>query len=145
MTSRRHYEGLPSGALDKAKALRRNATAAERHLWRGLREKLPGVKFRRQVPHGAYVADFLYFAGKLIIEVDGANHAESIEQDANRTRYFEAQGYHVLRFWNHEVMDNLDGVLIRISLSLAEREGGAKRREGKGDWPDHQIPSPSHA
>jgi very-short-patch-repair endonuclease len=145
MTSRRHYEGLPSGALDKAKTLRRNATGAEKHLWRTLREKLPGVKFRRQVPHGTYVADFLCFDGKLIIEVDGATHAESIEQDAIRTRYFEAQGYHVLRFWNHDVMDNLDGVLTRISLSLPEREGGAKRREGEGEGPDHQTPSPSHA
>ncbi|SEI64238.1 Very-short-patch-repair endonuclease [Sphingobium sp. AP50] len=145
MTSRRHYEGLPSGALDKVKTLRRNATDAEKHLWRGLREKLPGTKWRRQVPHGAYVADFLCFSARLIVEVDGATHAESIEQDAARTRYFEAQGYHVLRFWNHDVMDNLDGVLTHISLSRREREGGAKRREGEGDWPDHQTPSPSRA
>lgn len=145
MTSRRHYEGLPSGALDKAKALRRNATGAEKRLWIALREKLPDVKFRRQVPHGPYIADFLCFSARLIVEVDGATHADSIEQDAIRTRYFEAQGYHVLRFWNHDVMDNLDGVLTRISLSLREREGGAKRREGEGEGPDHHTPSPSRA
>lgn len=145
MTSRRHYEGLPSGSVDRARTLRRNATYAEKRLWRGLRDKLPGMKFRRQVPHGAYVADFLCFAGKLIVEVDGATHADSIEQDAARTRYFEAQGYRVLRFWNHEIMDNIDGVLTRISLSLREREGGAKRREGEGDTLDCPTPSPSHA
>ncbi|KAK0349679.1 hypothetical protein LTR94_032107, partial [Friedmanniomyces endolithicus] len=125
MTSRRHYEGLPSGALDKAKALRRNAPEAEKRLWTALRDKLPGVKFRRQVPYGPYVADFLCFAGKLIVEVDGATHAESIEQDAARTRYFEAQGYHVLRFWNHEVMENTEGVVAVIAARLS--------------------PSPSHA
>jgi len=141
----RNYRDLPSGSVDRARTLRRNATEAEKRLWRALREQLPTMKFRRQVPYGAYVADFLCFAGKLIIEVDGASHADSVEQDAVRTRYFEAQGYQVVRFWNHEVMDNLDGVLTRISLSLREREGGAKRREGEGDMPGHQTPSPSHA
>ena len=125
MTSRRHYGGLPSGALDKAKSLRCNATEAEKRLWTALREKLPSVKFRRQVPHGAYVADFLCFAGKLIVEVDGGQHAERVEQDTTRTRYFEAQGYHVLRFWNHEVLNNVDSVVAVIAARLA--------------------PSPSHA
>ncbi|MBH1992503.1 MAG: DUF559 domain-containing protein [Sphingomonadaceae bacterium] len=125
MTSRRHYEGLPSGSVSRARNLRRNAPEAEKRLWTALREKLPGMKFRHQVPHGAYVADFLCFAGQLIIEVDGATHAERIEQDADRTRYFEAQGYQVLRFWNHEVMDNIEGVVAVIAARLS--------------------PSPSHA
>ncbi|PJG48714.1 hypothetical protein CAF53_11065 [Sphingobium sp. LB126] len=141
----RNYRDLPSGSVGRAKTLRRNATESEKRLWNALREKLPGVKFRRQVPHGPYVADFLNFAGKLIIEVDGATHAERTEQDATRTRYFEAQGYQTLRFWNHEVMDNLEGVLTTISLSLREREGGAKRREGEGDEAVQKTPSPSHA
>ncbi|KEQ51415.1 endonuclease domain-containing protein [Sphingobium chlorophenolicum] len=150
----RNYRDLPSGSVNRAKTLRRNATEAEKRLWNALREKLPEAKFRRQVPHGPYVADFLNFAAKLVIEVDGATHAERTEQDAARTRYFKAQGYHVLRFWNHEVMENLDGVLTQISLSCqVERshvssfeEGGAKRRKGEDD-PNatHPTPSPSHA
>ncbi|WCP13401.1 hypothetical protein sphantq_01829 [Sphingobium sp. AntQ-1] len=141
----RNYRNLSSGSVSKARALRRNATDAEKLLWRALREKLAGYKWRRQVPHGLYVADFLCFSAKLIVEADGATHVESIEQDDVRTRYFETQGYKVLRFWNHDVMDNLDGVLTRISLSLREREGGAKRRECEGKWPGDQTPSPSHA
>lgn len=141
----RNYRDLSSGSVDRARILRRNATDAEKQLWSGLRAKLSATKWRRQVPHGPYVADFLCFSARLIVEVDGATHADSIEQDAARTRYFEAQGYRVLRFWNHDVMDNLDGVLTRISLSLREREGGAKRREGEGDALDRPTPSPSHA
>ncbi|WP_022682024.1 endonuclease domain-containing protein [Sphingobium bisphenolivorans] len=121
----RNYRDLPSGSVDRAKTLRRNATEAEKRLWNALREKLPGAKFRRQVPYGPYVADFLCFAAKLAIEVDGVTHAERTEQDAARSRYFEAQGYHVLRFWNHEVMENIDGVVAGIAARLS--------------------PSPSHA
>lgn len=141
----RNYNDLASGSVDRARSLRRNATDAEKRLWRALREKLPGTKWRRQVPHGPYVADFLCFTARLIVEVDGATHADTVETDAVRTRYFEAQGYQVLRFWNHEVMENPEGVLTRISLSLREREGGAKRREGEGEAPDYPSPSPSHA
>ncbi|OAN51792.1 endonuclease domain-containing protein [Sphingobium sp. TCM1] len=121
----RNYRDLPSGSVARARTLRRNATDAEKRLWVALREKLAGVKFRRQVPHGAYVADFLCFSAGLVVEVDGATHANSIEQDADRTGYFEAQGYQVLRFWNHEVMDNIDGVVAVIAARLS--------------------PSPSHA
>ena len=121
----RNYRDLPSGSVDQARTLRRNATEAEKRLWRALREQLPAAKFRRQVPHGAYVADFLCFAAKLIVEVDGASHADSVEQDAVRTRYFEAQGYQNLRVWNHEVMENIEGVVAVIAARLS--------------------PSPSHA
>ncbi|AEG50795.1 protein of unknown function DUF559 [Sphingobium chlorophenolicum L-1] len=121
----RNYRDLPSGSVSRAKTLRRNATEAEKRLWNALREKLPEAKFRRQVPHGPYVADFLNFAAKLAIEVDGATHAERTEQDAARTRYFEAQGYQVLRFWNHEVLNNIGGVVTAIATALS--------------------PSPSHA
>jgi very-short-patch-repair endonuclease len=137
----RNYHTLPSGSVDRAKGLRRNATDAEKRLWNVLREKLGGAKFRRQVPLGPYFVDFLSFSTKLIIEVDGGQHAERVEQDAVRTRYLESQGYRVLRVWNHDVMENMEGVLEAVSLSLREREGAAKRRKGEGDTPT----SPSHS
>ena len=146
----RNYHDLPSGSVDKARTLRKNATDAEKRLWRALREKLPGTKWRRQVPHGPYVADFLCFAAKLIVEADGGQHAEQTEQDAIRTRYFERQGYRVLRFWNNDVLENTDGVIETIaaalkSLSSQEREGGAQRRKGEAATSVSQSTSPSHA
>lgn len=121
----RSYQNQPSGTVPRARALRRDATQAEKLLWRALREKLPGTKWRRQVPIGPYFADFLCFAEKLIVEVDGGQHAEAADYDARRTHALEAQGYCILRFWNNEVIENLDGVITQISLSLRGREGAA--------------------
>jgi very-short-patch-repair endonuclease len=112
----RAYRDLPSGTLTRARDLRRNATDAEKLLWKAFREKLPHAKFRRQVPHGPYFADFLSFPAKLIVEVDGGQHAE---YDAARTRYLESQGFRVLRVWNSDVLQNLEGVLSIISASLS--------------------------
>lgn len=84
-----------------------------------MREAFPEAKFRFQVPYGPYYADFLCFAAKLIIEVDGGQHAEAVEYDAARTRYLEAQGYKVLRFWNNDIFENLDGVLSIIATALS--------------------------
>jgi very-short-patch-repair endonuclease len=123
---------LKPDAVAHARALRRNATDAETKLWRALREKLPAAKFRRQVPIGSYFADFVSHSARLMIEVDGGQHAERAEQDAARTRYFESQGYRVLRFWNHDVLENTNGVLETISLSLREREGPASRSDVGG-------------
>ncbi|HEX8443432.1 MAG TPA: endonuclease domain-containing protein [Allosphingosinicella sp.] len=108
----------PSGTLTRARQLRRNATEAEKRLWSALREAFPHAKFRRQVPYGAYFADFLSFSAKLIIEVDGGQHAYRVEQDAVRTRYLEAQGFRVLRFWNNDVLENTSGVLETIASHL---------------------------
>jgi very-short-patch-repair endonuclease len=139
----RSYTGQPSGTVPRARALRRDATEAEKVLWRGLRA-LSGTKWRRQVPVGPYFADFLCFGAKLIVEADGGQHADAAEYDARRTRFLEAQGYRVIRFWNNDVLANLNGVLEQISLSLGEREGGAKRRESEGDELSRPIsPSPS--
>jgi len=87
------------------------------------------------MPIGPYFADFVCFAERLAIELDGGQHADAGAYDERRTRFIEAQGYRVLRFWNNEVMSNADGVLERIaeSLSPREREGGAERRKGEGD------------
>jgi very-short-patch-repair endonuclease len=83
-----------------------------------LRETFPQAKFRRQSLVAPYYPDFLSFRHKLIIEVDGGQHSE--EQDAIRTRFLEAQGYRVIRFWNNDVLANTDGVLREIGRVLEE-------------------------
>jgi very-short-patch-repair endonuclease len=104
--------------------LRANSTDAERRLWTHLRSRqLEGAKFIRQFPIGPHVADFACRDAHLAIELDGGQH--SPEVDAPRTEVIEAFGYHVLRFWNHDVLQNTDGVLeaIRQELLLARNRG----------------------
>jgi very-short-patch-repair endonuclease len=91
-------------------------TDAERKLWRALRARNVGAKFRRQAPLGPYVVDFVCFESKVIVEVDGGQHADNAK-DAIRDRYFSDRGYRVLRFWNNDVLRNLDGVLISIAAT----------------------------
>jgi very-short-patch-repair endonuclease len=103
-----------------ARALRRNATEVEKRLWQHLRNRgLGGFKFRNQATVGPYVADFLCAEKGLIVELDGGQH--EAERDAARTRRLEQLGYCVIRFWNHEVNDALDGVLQRILTECEER------------------------
>jgi very-short-patch-repair endonuclease len=109
--------GLPAGATARARRLRRSMTPAERALWWALREALPGQHWRKQVPFGPYVADFCSHEARLIIEVDGGQHATD-HRDALRTRFLEAEGYRVLRFWNNDVLGNPDGVVQRIAEML---------------------------
>jgi very-short-patch-repair endonuclease len=105
----------------RARNLRRNATDAERVLWRALRSiELPG-KVRRQHPIGPYIADFAIPACKLAIEIDGGQHASSVAEDRRRTRNIGMRGYRVVRFWNNEVLANSDGVIRSI---LTEIENG---------------------
>ncbi|GIL39207.1 endonuclease domain-containing protein [Roseiterribacter gracilis] len=104
---------------ERARALRRVATDVERSLWRRMRNRaLAGCKFRRQLPIGPYFADFACVEAKLVVELDGSQHADAAAYDATRTAYMEAQGWRVLRFWNNEVMQNLDGVLVAIAAAL---------------------------
>jgi very-short-patch-repair endonuclease len=128
-----NYKGLPSGTVDRARQLRRDRTESEDKLWRGLREKLPGYKWRFQTPSHPYYADFACLKAKLIIEVDGGQHDEARAKDERRTRFLEGKGFRVIRFWNNDVLQNLDGVLevIANSLSVPEREGAAKPRKGE--------------
>ena len=99
-----------------ARQLRGGLTDAERRLWSRLRNRgLSGWKFRRQVPVAGYIADFLCPD----VEVDGGQHDERAAEDAVRTQKFEALGYRVARYWNNEVMQNLDGVLIDLERRLA--------------------------
>ncbi len=94
-----------------ARQLRRGATDAERVLWRYIRRKqLGGYRFRRQHPIGEFIVDFFCFEKGLVIELDGGHHAEHEDYDLNRTRCLESQGYQVLRFWNNQVMGEIEAV-----------------------------------
>ena len=98
-------------------------TDAEGTLWRRLRSgQLGGTKFPRQVPIGGFIADFCARNPKLVIEIDGGQHAEAALQDAARTRVLAAHGYTVLRFWNDDVLTNIDGVLTTIAQEVTARK-----------------------
>ena len=99
-----------SAPVSRARSLRVNITNAERKLWYALRDRrFAGYKFRRQVPVGPYIADFICYSARLVIEVDGGQHAGSV-RDARRDRWFAQNGFRVPRFWNNEVLQNLEGV-----------------------------------
>jgi very-short-patch-repair endonuclease len=99
--------------------LRKNLTHAEKALWSKLRFKqLDGHRFRRQIPIGPYIIDFACLASRLLIELDGGQHADTVDADQKRTRWLETRGYRVLRFWNNDVLDNSDGVLETIRMHL---------------------------
>ena len=102
-----------------ARKLRRNNTDVERLLWNYLRDRqLDGFKFKRQQPLGNFIVDFICFESKLIVELDGGQHAEDTEADLIRTRWLESQGFQVIRFWNNDVLQNIDGVWQVISAHL---------------------------
>ncbi|HEV2551233.1 MAG TPA: endonuclease domain-containing protein [Stellaceae bacterium] len=101
-----------------ARRLRRDATDVERLLWHALRERLPSWKFRRQHPIGQRIADFACPQAKLAIELDGSQHALAQTADDRRSDELARYGYRVLRFWNNDVLDNLDGVLTTIHRAL---------------------------
>ena len=99
----------------RQRTLRRNATEVEKRLWSRLRNRqLDGIKFRRQTPIGRYIVDFVSESEKLIVELDGGQHAQQMEADTERTQTLESMGYIVIRFWNNEVIENIDGVLMEI-------------------------------
>jgi very-short-patch-repair endonuclease len=128
----------PEDLLSHAKNLRTSQTEAEAKLWSRLRAgRFNGLKFRRQVPFSAdYVADFVCPAAKLIIEVDGSQHVDQLAYDALRTRFFEGQGYRVIRFWNNQVLGDLDAVLRAVMAATSLPLPGASRLslppEGEG-------------
>ena len=103
-----------------ARQMRADPTDAEKKLWRHLRHRLdtPGTHFRRQVVIADRIADFVSHSAKLIIELDGGQHDAEAKADAVRTRQLEAHGYRVRRFWNNDVLTNVDGVLEQIRLAL---------------------------
>lgn len=106
----------------RARELRRNMTDAEKAVWRGLRDlnRSFGFHFRRQAPIGPYIADFADYSAHLVIEIDGGQH--NAAADKPRTDWLKTQGFDVLRFWNRDVADNIEGVLERILATRQERE-----------------------
>ena len=102
----------------RARTLRSRMTNAERKLWYALRDRrFAGFKFRRQVPIGPFIADFVCFEERLVIEVDGGQHAES-RRDERRDRWFAANRFRVLHFWNNDVLSNLEGVMTVVAQAL---------------------------
>ena len=103
--------------VKRARGLRRASTEAEKLLWQKLRAwQLGGAKFRRQAPIGPYIVDFASFEHRLVVEIDAAQHntPQGRQHDLKRTAWLEAQGFRVLRFWNNQVLTNIEGVLERI-------------------------------
>ena len=113
---------------DRARQLRHNQTDVEAKLWSRLRaRKIAGAKFRRQYPIGHLIVDFCCFEQRLVVELDGGQHAEAGAFDQRRTDFLVAEGYRVLRFWNNEVTENIDphppisqGARVKFPLPLGE-------------------------
>jgi very-short-patch-repair endonuclease len=107
-------------AKEYARSLRRHMTDAERLLWKQLRNRqMDGWKFRRQHPLGPFTVDFICLEKKIIVEVDGGQHAIQIKEDAERSRFLQEKGYRILRFWNTDVLKGIDSVLEVIYRELS--------------------------
>lgn len=120
----------------RARQLRKSMTDAEQALWTRLRRRqVHGHKFRRQHPLGGYIVDFVCLDEKLVVEVDGGQHDEQRDQDAQRTGCLEQRGFRVMRFWNHQVLGELDAVIEAITMVLcpppAPNCGAASPRGGR--------------
>jgi very-short-patch-repair endonuclease len=117
---------------DRARQLRSRMTDAERKLWRALRaHRFRELHFRRQAAIGPYVVDFVSHGARLIVEVDGGQHAGS-QADIRRDRWLTSEGYQVLRFWNTDVLRNLSRVLDRIGACIPPPQPSPTRGEGVG-------------
>ncbi len=102
-------------------------------MWRHLRDRqLRSCKFRRQVPRGPYIVDFACLEARLVMELDGGHHSDQTEADTRRTYFLEDNGYRVLRFWNNEVLDNIEGVLAIIENALSPPLTPALSPQGRG-------------
>ena len=107
-----------------ARNLRKNHTDVEQLLWNHLRNRqLANCKFRRQFTINPYIVDFVCLSRKLIIELDGGQHADAIEEDTTRTKFLTAEGFKVLRFWNNEVLEEMEAVLQKIFEELGREDG----------------------
>ncbi len=124
-----HMAYEPKLSRDTARTLRTNATEAEQKLWAHLRKKqLYGFQFRRQYSIGPYFADLFCVEAKLVIEVDGSQHADREAHDERRSAFMRTNGYRVLRFWNSEVTSDVDSVVERIAAVLRQTPRTGKQK-----------------
>jgi very-short-patch-repair endonuclease len=118
--------------LDRARALRQQASEAEKALWKQLRgRRLSGFKFRRQVVIENYIVDFVCLEAWLVIEADGGQHMEQKKYDERRSRFLESKGFKILRFWNHEILAELNSVLEQVELVLNNPPSPQPSPQGK--------------
>ena len=133
LSRKRERAGVRADAkVQQARALRQSPTAAEQLLWRHLRNRqLAGAKFRRQHPLGPYILDFVCLAQGLVVEVDGGQHADLQAQayDRQRSAWLQQQGLQVLRFWNHDVMQQTHEVLAQLLQALTPALSRLRERE----------------
>jgi very-short-patch-repair endonuclease len=112
---------------EKARSLRISSTDAEKKLWRLLRSRqFASIKFRRQAPIGRWVVDFVAFEQKIVVEADGGQHAEAAK-DQKRDTDLAARGFRILRFWNHDILKNPEGVLEALNEALKDSPSPAPR------------------
>jgi very-short-patch-repair endonuclease len=124
--------GEMSSTIQNARMLRKNMTDAEIKLWELIRKRqILGFKFRKQAPIGPYIADFVCFARKLVIEIDGGQHKDRKSYDVQRTTWLESQGYEVIRFWNNDVLKDSEAVLEVICRRLTPPRPSPVNRVGE--------------
>lgn len=124
--------GYTPQTLGRAQRLRREMTDAETWLWRHLRDRqIAGAKFRRQQPIGPFVADFVCQSARLIVEADGSQHCDS-RSDSRRDGWLSGRGYRILRFWNNDILTNMDGVLAAIHAALTSPHPNPSPSRGEG-------------
>lgn len=129
--TRERVGGRGGATRAHAKAMRSDQTAAEKRLWSILRAKrLAGFKFKRQVPVDHYIADFVSFERRVIIEADGSQHLDSAS-DQTRDAYLEGEGFRILRFWNSDILKNPDGVAEAILAALETPLSQPLSRKGR--------------
>jgi len=117
---RPHHPPSPPLPLRRSRLLRRDQTDAENKLWFSLRaRRLEGVKFRRQHRVGPYIADFCCLECRLVVEIDGGQHAEETEAEREQKKFLAAKGFRVLRLWNHDVLTSIDVVLEEIRRAVS--------------------------
>jgi very-short-patch-repair endonuclease len=118
----------------RARATRSTPTKAEQKLWWHLRHRLatPASHFRRQVHLGRYIVDFANHSLKVVIEIDGGQHARQIKSDALRTKFLQSEGYRVLRFWNNDVLGNINGALEMIQSAILPTPTPTPPHKGEG-------------
>ena len=119
----------PTLPRDTARRLRADQTEAEQKLWSRLRRhQMKGFQFRRQHPIGPFFADFVCLETKLIIELDGSQHADQTDRDESRSEFLRGLGYTVLRFWNYEVISDFDEIVQRIADAVEAVPKKVKRK-----------------